>query len=88
MTDVLRLGHEPDPAKRIRQRQGERIRKTRQLRQMSPAELATHVGVHESSISHWEMGRFAPRQHHQILIAKALDVPHSMLFGLDAEVAS
>lgn len=88
MTDLLRLGAEPDPAKRIRQRQGEKIRKTRQLRQMSPSELAEQVGVDVSAISHWETGRFAPRQHHQIAIAKALDVPHSMIFGLDAEASA
>lgn len=88
MVDVLQIGSEPDPARRIRQRQGEKIRKTRQLRQMSPAELAEHVGVDVSAISHWETGRFAPRQHHQIAIAKALDVPHTMIFGLDAEASA
>lgn len=88
MTEMLRLGSEPDPAKRIRHRQGEKIRKTRQLRQMTVADLAAQVGVHESAISHWETGRFAPRQHHQLALARALDVPHSMIFGLDAEAAS
>lgn len=85
---VLRMGQEPDPSKRIRERQGDLIRKTRTLRALTMAELATIVGVTEGAISQWETGRYAPRQHHQVALARALDVPWSMIFGLDAESAA
>ena len=84
---MVRLGNDPDPTKRIRQRQGQMIRKTRQLRGMSINELASAVGVTDGAVSQWETGRFAPRQQRQVAIAKTLDVPWSMIFGLDAEAA-
>ena len=80
---VIKYGSEPDPARRIRIRQGENIRKARVLRGMTPAELAEAVGVTVSAISQWETGRYSPRQHHQLAICRALDVAHSFVFGLD-----
>lgn len=85
---ILRIGHEPDPAKRRRQRQGETIRKVRKLRDMSIAELAERCNVTDGAVSQWETGRFTPRLDMQVRIARALDVPHSTLFSVDAEVAS
>lgn len=84
---VTQIGTEKDPAKRIRQRQGKAIRQVRQMRGMTIEELASVVGVTDGAISQWETGRFSPRQHHQVAVAKALDVPWSTLFGLDGEVA-
>lgn len=84
---VIKLGVEPDPAKRRRQRQGNQIREIRGWRQMSPADLAEAVGVTVGAVSQWETGRFSPRQEIQVRIAKALNVPWSTIFGLDAEVA-
>jgi transcriptional regulator with XRE-family HTH domain len=84
---VNRIGIEPDPAKRIRQRQGEMIRKLRKMRALSISEFAEAVEVSEGAVSQWETGRFTPRQTVQVRIAKALDVPWSMLFGLDHEAA-
>ena len=83
---VIKFGKEPDPAKRIRLGQGNRIRSTRKLRQMSIEDFAAAVGVTPGAVSQWETGRFAPRQHVQVKIATVLDVPWSSLFGLD-EVA-
>lgn len=85
---VIRVGHESDPSKRRRQRQGETIRKVRKLRDMSIEELATSCGVTVGAVSQWETGRFTPRQEMQVRIARALDVPWSTLFGLDAEVSA
>lgn len=82
---VLTLGHDPDPAQRIRRRQGGLIRKTRQLRDMSRADLAATLKVTVGAVSQWENGTTTPRQHLQVALAKALDVPWSMIFGLDAE---
>jgi transcriptional regulator with XRE-family HTH domain len=85
---VIRIGHEPDPAKRIRQHQGATLRKLRTYKGMSIEDFAEQVGVTPGAVSQWETGRFSPRQPKQLEIAKALDVPHSTIFGLDAEVAA
>lgn len=84
---VVQMGREPDIGKRIRQRQGQKIRQLRKLRELSVRELADAVDVTEGAILHWETGRHSPRQHHQVALAAKLDVPWSMLFGLDGEVA-
>lgn len=84
---VRKIGTEPDALKRIRQRQGKAIRQVREMRGLSMEELAQIVGVTDGAISQWETGRFSPRQHHQVAVARALDVPWSTLFGLDGEVA-
>jgi transcriptional regulator with XRE-family HTH domain len=84
---VIQLGHEPDPAKRIRKRQGSTIKQVRKLREYDRAELAEKVGVTLSAVTQWENGTTTPRQHHQLALARVLDVPHAMLFGLDIEAA-
>ena len=85
---VMTIGHEPDPRKRRRQRQGALIRKMRVLRAMSIEELAQACAVTSGAVSQWETGRFTPRDEMQVRIARALDVPWSSIFALDAEVAS
>lgn len=84
---VIKVGVEPDPSKRIRLRQGEDIRNTRKLRGLSVEELAERIGCTPGAIRHWETGRYSPRQHHQVAIAKALDVPWGVLFALSGEAA-
>ena len=88
MASVIKYGKEPTPAKRIRRRQGDMIRSARKLKGLSALDLAEAVGVHVSAISQWETGRYSPRAHHQLAIARALEVPHSLLFSLDAEAAA
>lgn len=83
---VTKLGIEPD-AIRIRKRQGTLIKRTRRARSMTREELAAALGVSTGAISHWECGRYSPRQGHQVELARALNVPWSLLFDLDAEVA-
>lgn len=73
------------PAEAIRRRQGTEIRKFRQFRSLSQSALAESVGVTKAAVSDWERGTSTPRQHLQIAIAKALEVPWSSLFGLDRE---
>jgi transcriptional regulator with XRE-family HTH domain len=84
---VQTFGSEPDPRKRIRKRQGKAIRTARELKSISIDEFATALGVTPGAVSQWETGRFTPRQHHQVAIAKAVDMPWSFLFGLDGEAA-
>ena len=80
-------GAEIDPRQQIRRRQGTAIRTARERREMSMDELARALGVTVGAISQWETGRFSPRQHHQVALARALEVPWSSLFGLDGELA-
>lgn len=81
------MGTEKDPAKRIRTRQGEKIRQARKIRKLTARQLAELVGVTEGAVIHWETGRFSPRQAMQVRIAHELEVPWSFLFALDGEVA-
>lgn len=83
---VIKYGREADSARRIRMSQGNRIRQARKIKGISIEAFAAELGVTAGAVSQWETGRFAPRQHLQVTIARALDVPHSLLFGLD-EVA-
>jgi transcriptional regulator with XRE-family HTH domain len=85
---MLQIGHEVDPAIRRRRRQGETIRKVRTLRSMSMVELADACGVTQGAVSQWETGRFTPRADMQVRIARALDVPWSTIFALDAEAVA
>lgn len=84
---VIQIGTEPDPAKRIRQKQGKLIRKYRTLQGLSITEFAELVGVTEGAVSQWETGRYSPRPAIQVRIAKALNAPWSALFALDGEAA-
>lgn len=84
---VRTFGIESDPRKRIRTRQGDAIRSTRELRGYSTEEFAEMLDVTPGAVRHWEVGRYSPRPHHQVAIAKALQVPWGVLFNLDAEVA-
>ena len=84
---------EPDPGKRIRQKQGKLIRQVRTMRGLSVRELADainalgvkNLSVTAGAVSHWETGKASPRQVTQLAIAQVLDVPWSTLFSLDGE---
>lgn len=65
---------------------GQGIRQARKIKGISIEEFAAEIGVTPGAVSQWETGRYGPRQHMQVAIARVLDVPHSLLFGLD-EVA-
>lgn len=86
---VLTIGREQDPAKRIRSRQGKLIRQYRELRELSQEALGQLLDppVTGAAVSEWERGASSPRQHLQVALAKALNVPWSALFGLDGEAA-
>lgn len=85
---VVRMGRIGDPAKRLRVAQGQKIRNARRFRGLTHAQVAEAMKppVTPGAISQWETGRTSPRSHHQIALARALDVEWSSLFGLD-EVA-
>lgn len=90
---VIKTGREPDPGKRIRQRQGTLIRQVRTMRGMSAKELAASitaldvkgVSATTAAVSQWENGSASPRQLMQLAIAQVLDVPWLTLFSLENE---
>lgn len=86
---VLQVGVEADPATRIRLRYGKRIREFRQMRHLTQAQLGAKLDppVTGAAVGYWETGKFAPRDHIQAQIAKALDTTWSALFALDGEAA-
>lgn len=84
---VQQFGVETDPNVRRRKRQGAAMRTTRELRGITVEGLAADIDVTPGAIRHWETGRYTPRQPHQIAIARALNVPWGVIFGLDGEAA-
>lgn len=80
---VIQMGRISDPAKRLRRAQGIKIRRARKMRGLTIAAVAERMSITPGAISQWENGRTSPKQHHQIELAKALDVEWSALFGLD-----
>lgn len=81
---VTQIGTEQDPAARLRHSWGSKIADLRKLRQLTRAELAERVDVSETAVGQWERGETAPRPHKQAAIARALDVPHAVLFPMEA----
>lgn len=85
---VITVGTDPDRDRARRKRQGNLIRDLRERHSLAMSDLAELVGVSVGAISQWETGRYTPRVKHQVALARALNVPHSLLFQLDSEVAA
>lgn len=87
------FGQEPDPAKRLRQKEGAKLRELRTVfRGLTMEEVAERmealgVPVTQQAISLWENGKASPRPHMRVAICKVLDVSPSSIWNLDAEVA-
>ena len=64
---------------------GDNIRKARQRRGLSQAELASRLHVVRQTVSKWENGRSAPDAELLIPLAELLGTPVSELLGLPAE---
>ncbi len=60
---------------------GERIRKARKGKNMTQAELAHSIGVHEITIRRWELGERNPDTQELQKISDVLGVPLTDLFG-------
>lgn len=90
---VRTVGHEPDPAKRLRKRWGAEMRYTREkLRGWSLdvlAEKMTEAGyrVTPQAISSWERGDTAPRHHNQIGWCRVTDREHRDVFTYTEDAA-
>lgn len=81
---IPQVGVETDPSKRLKRRWGSNISSARELRAVSRSDLAEAVGVSEAAVGMWERGETAPRWHHQLAIARKLEVPHGVLFAVEA----
>ena len=53
---------------------GETIAKYRRLQNLTQAELAAKLDVHQTQIAHWEKGRTKPRQDSLVRLAQAFEV--------------
>lgn len=87
------LGHEPDPAKRLRTKWGNEMRYTRkELRGWTLDQVAEKMAelgyrVTPQAISQWERGQTSPRRHFQIGWCKVVGRPHHEVFVMDDEAA-
>ena len=81
---LTQIGTEQDPAVRLRQLWGTNIKRARELRGMSRADLADAVEVTEAAVGMWERGETSPRPHLQLAIARAVDTEHKLLFPVVA----
>lgn len=93
---VYKVGREPDPAKRIRQRFGSQIQTLRKFRKMSVTDLARAITergaaagvsltVTPAAVVQWETGKTSPRPVMQIAIAEALETTWLSIFSLEGE---
>lgn len=94
MASVVTIGHDPDPARRLRRKQGARLREIRtKFRDLTMQQVAERmnqldgISITQQAISQWENGETTPRPHMQVAICKVLDVHPSTIWNLDAEVA-
>ncbi|HKZ21195.1 MAG TPA: helix-turn-helix transcriptional regulator [Acidimicrobiia bacterium] len=64
---------------------GSKLRRAREARGMSIAQLGEHLGVHEGTVYYWETGRSAPRAQERVSqLCAILGVPESELTEEDA----
>jgi transcriptional regulator with XRE-family HTH domain len=54
---------------------GERLVAARKQKHLTQAALAARIGTRPTTISRWETDVVAPRIHHRIALAAALEVP-------------
>lgn len=64
---------------------GQRIARLRKARQWTQADLATQLGVTETSVCYWEQDRSRPRTARLQALAKLLGTPVAGLLGREVE---
>lgn len=84
---VITVGTDPDRDRARRKRQGAKIRDLRERHSFGMVDFAELLGVSVGAVSQWETGRYTPRLRHQLAIARALNVPPSLIFEIDTEAA-
>lgn len=74
-----------DHDRELARRWGRRIQARRDEMCLSQAALARQIGVHQATISAWELGRQLPRHNQMVRIAAALGVAPTDLFAYEEE---
>lgn len=76
-------------AERLRSSWGQAIADQRKARGWTQRKLGETMSpsVTQQAVRQWESGQTAPRWHHQVAIARALGVPHRILFAITEDVA-
>lgn len=74
-----------DHDRALAHRWGRRIQTRRDELGLSQAALAERIGVHQATISAWELGRQLPRHNQMVRIAGALGVAATDLFAYEEE---
>lgn len=65
----------------MRRTWGQNIKLQRKVADMSQAELAAALGIHQSAVSRWEKGITAPTIENQLAIARVLGSDARILFA-------
>ena len=73
---LQKAGDEMDELKRLREAAG-----------LSQVQLALRLGVSQSTVANWEIGRRAPQARHLIKLAKILGCSVDALLGLNTQGA-
>lgn len=89
MAQLIQIGSEQDPAKRLRQEWAESLREHLKAAGLSQKQFGRALAdqgckVSQQAISQWLLGETAPRPHHQAACAAALRVPARRLFPIEA----
>lgn len=61
---------------------GQRIESRRKALRMTQTELAGLVDVHQTTVSHWEKGRYAPSRRYEAPLVRALRAQGTGMFDL------
>ncbi len=64
---------------------GRRLKILRKAKKLNQAELAEKIGIETKYLSNLETGRRSPSFEKTVALAKALDVPMSILFTFDQD---
>lgn len=76
-------------AERLRASWGQAIADQRRARGWTQKQLGDAMSppVSQQAVAQWENGETAPRWHHQVAVARAMGVPHRILFAVTEDVA-
>lgn len=66
---------------------GRRLKILRKAKKLNQAQLAEKIGIETKYLSNLETGRRSPSFEKMVALAKALDVPMSLLFSFDQDEA-
>lgn len=89
MNEKTALGPRSASSERLRASWGQAVALQRKALGWTQKQLGDAMAppVSQQAVAQWENGETAPRWHHQVAIARALGVPHRVLFAITEDVA-